>query len=292
MFLKHFQLRSEPFAVAPDPAFFYAGPEHREALASLYYVILQRRGCGLMTAGAGMGKTLVLNCLREQIAAFADVIFLHGPINGIELIDSVADGIGISEAYALERGGYRQLRAIEQVLIHKLRSGRRTVLMIDGAEQLQRDGFEALQTLVALETNKGKLLDVLLAAQPMPVDALSSPKFERLRQSVDVSCRLLPLDEKRTAEYLWHRVTKAGSNRNLFTADAAALLAAATRGIPRKINQLAHQTLAAAWSRDAALVDEDTVWGVLYDLPVPELAEWGRELSTAESKELMVVSHA
>lgn len=289
MFLKHFQLRSEPFAVAPDPAFFYAGPEHREALASLYYVILQRRGCGLMSAGSGMGKTLVLNCLREQIAGVADVISLHGPMNGTELMDSVAGGLGIAAASS---GGYRQLRAIEQILIQKFRGGRRTVLMIDGAEQLPADAIDALQILVALETDKGNLLDVLLAAQPMLGDALSAPKFERLRQSIDVSCRLIPFDEKRTAEYLWHRVMKAGSNRNLFTSEAAALLAGATRGIPRRINQLAHQALAAAWSRDAALVDEDAVWGVLYDLPVPDLAEWGRELSAASSKELMVVSHA
>ncbi|MGD1097935.1 MAG: AAA family ATPase [Bryobacteraceae bacterium] len=292
MFLKHFHLRSEPFAVAPDPAFFYPGPEHREALASLFYVIMQRRGCGLMAAGPGMGKTLVLNCLCEQIASFADVIFLHGPMSGNELIDSLAASLGILEA----SGRYWKLRAIEQVLTRKGRHGRRTVLIIEGVEQLHGVAIEALQTLIALETREGKLLDVLLAAQPILTDTLSSPKFERLRQSIDVSCRLAPFDEMRTAEYLWHRVMKAGSKRSLFTKEAAGLLATATRGIPRLINQFANQTLTAAWSRNVAQVDEDVVWGVLYDLPVSDLpvadlAEWGRGLSASSPKQLMAVSH-
>jgi general secretion pathway protein A len=291
VFLKHFHLRAEPFAVAADPAFFYPGPEHREALASLYYVVLQRRGCGLMAAGSGLGKTVVLNCLREQIANFADVIFLHGPMNGGELIDSMIDALAI-RGVSVDGGRYRQLRAIERVLFQKARTGRRTVLMIDSAELLHAEAIDSLQTLVALETKEGKLLDVLLAAQPALVNLLRAPRFERLRQSIDVSCCLAPLDEKGTEEYLWHRVVKAGSKKTLFTREAAELLAAATRGNPRRINQLAHQALAAAWAHDSSHVDEEIMWGVLYDVPLPDLVEWGHALSAGASQELMVVNHA
>jgi type II secretory pathway predicted ATPase ExeA len=105
----------------------------------------------------------------------------------------------------------------------------------------------------------------------MLMRALALPSLERLRQSIDASCGIAPLDATRTAEYLCHRLTIAGAPQNLFTDQASGLLAEFTRGVPRRINQLGHQTLARAWHRGCDRVDEDTVWEVIYELPVPEL---------------------
>jgi type II secretory pathway predicted ATPase ExeA len=286
VFLEHFQLSADPFGVAPDPAFLFLGPDHREALAALYYVMVQRRGCGLMAAASGMGKTLVLNSLRQRIGNTADGAFLSGPMNGEELLDAALMEFGIS---GTRPGAYWKLRALEHVLTGKASSGRRVVLAIDNADELSDDALVTLQTLCGLETGAAKLLDVLLSGHPSLVRRLSAPGLERLRQSIDVSCVIRPFDEELTAEYLYHRVTRAGANSNLFSDEASALLASATRGVPRRINQLAHQTLALAWSRGEQSVSEDTVWDVLRDLPLPELLASNREL--AGTRQLMAASH-
>ena len=287
MFLEHFHLSSDPFGVAPDPAFLYLGPDHREALAALYYVMVQRRGCGLMAAAAGMGKTLVLNSLRQRIGSSADCAFLAGPMNGEELLDAVLMEFGIS---GTRPGAYWKLRALEHVLREKAKHGRRAVLAIDDADQFSAGALETLQTLCGLETGEAKLLDLLLSGHPSLVRRLSAPGLERLRQSIDVSCRIRPFDEAGTAEYLYHRVSQAGAQRNLFSDEASVLLASATQGVPRRINQLAHQTLALAWSRGEAGVEEDTVWDVICDLPLPELLAENRALEG--TKELAVARHA
>jgi len=268
VFLTHFRLNADPFAVALDPEFFYPGRDHREALAMLYYVVTQRRGCGMMLAETGLGKTLVLRYLRRLIGSGADMIFLTAPLDGPELLDSIGVELGIPPEISAR---HRRLRVIEETLAAKSRKGRQVILAIDDADQLTADAFELLQIVCGFENANGKTMDVLLSGRPALMRALASPVLERLRQTIDASCRIAPLDPKATAEYLSHRLTRAGSTHNLFTDEAAGLVAAVTQGVPRRINQLGHQTLARAWSRGFDRVDEDVVWEVIYELPVPDL---------------------
>lgn len=267
MFLSHFRLNADPFAVALDPAFFYPSPDHREALAALYYVVTQRRGCGMILAETGMGKTLVLRYLRKLLGAAADTIFLSAPLNGAELLDSLAAGLGIPPEIEAR---HRQLRAIEEMLATKSRE-RHVILAVDDADRLSIDALDLLQTLCGFENATGKTVNVLLAGRPSLMRSLAAPSLERLRQTIDAACGIAPFDEAGTAEYLSHRLMRAGANQNLFTDGASGLLAAVTRGVPRRINQLGHQTLARAWSRGCDFVDEEVVWEVLYDMPVPDL---------------------
>lgn len=268
MFLSHFRLNAEPFAVGLDPAFFYPGPDHREALAALYYVVTQRRGCGMILAETGMGKTMVLRYLRKMIGAGADTIFINGPANGAELLDALAAGLGIAEEI---EGRHQRLRAIEGLLAQKSAARRHVILAIDDADRLTVDAFDLLQTVCGFENAGGKTIDVLLAGRPALMRTLAAPGLERLRQSIDACCGISPFDEAGTAEYLCHRLTRAGASHNLFTDEASGLITAVTRGVPRRINQLGHQTLARAWSRGSDCVDEEVVWEVLYEMPVPEL---------------------
>jgi type II secretory pathway predicted ATPase ExeA len=275
VFLTHFRLNADPFAVALDPAYFYASPDHREALATLFYVVTQKRGCGMMLAETGVGKTLVLRYLRKLIGAGADMVFITGPLNAAELLDSIAAELGIAPTVT---GAHRQLRAIEETLAIKSRKGRQAVLAVDDVDQLTPDAFELLQILCGFENAEGKTVELLLSGRPTLMRALAAPSLERLRQSIDASCRIAPLDSAATAEYLYHRLLCAGATHNVFTDEAAGLLAAVTRGIPRRINQLGHQTLARAWSRGSDRVDEDVVWEVIYELPVPDLLACGPPL--------------
>lgn len=267
MFLSHFRLNAEPFAVALDPAFFYPGPDHREALAALYYVVTQRRGCGMILAETGMGKTMVLHYLRKLIGAGAATIFINGPANGDELLDALAAGLGVEEI----EGRHQRLRAMEELLALKSAQRRHVILGIDDAHRLTVEAFDLLQTVCGFENAGGKMIDVLLAGRPSLMRTLAAPGLERLRQSIDASCGISPFDEAGTAEYLCHRLTRAGATHNLFTDEASGLITAVTRGVPRRINQLGHHTLARAWARGSDCVDEEVVWEVLYEMPVPEL---------------------
>jgi len=268
VFLSHFQLKTDPFAVALDPAFFYPGPDHREALSALYYVVTQRRGCGMILAETGMGKTLVLRYLRKLIGAGTDVILLDAPLDAKELLDTLGTKLGISPEVSAR---HRRLQAIEETLAAKARKGRHAILAIDDADRLSGDAFDLLQNVCGFENSNGKTIDVLLAGRPSLMRSLAAPSLERLRQSIDASCGIAPFDAVETAQYLCHRLMGAGASHNLFTDEASGLMAAVTRGVPRRLNQLGHQTLARAWSRGADWVDEDIVWEVLYELPVPDL---------------------
>jgi len=268
MFLKHFKLDQDPFGVAPDPSFFYLGPEHAEALASLYYVFSQRRGCGLVLGEAGLGKTVTLRYLRALIRNQAHVVVLSGPMKGTELLRAVAAGLGIS---GVGSAAYEQRRAIEEVLLARSVRKRRTVLFIDNAEQLSMPALQTLQDICALENSKAKLIDVLMGGNQALLTTLQSPALERLSQRIEVTRRIVPLDGKRTAEYLAHRTQRAGAKQDLFTENAAHLVAAAALGVPRKINALAHASLVCAWSRGADVVNDTIVREVLGSLQVPAL---------------------
>jgi general secretion pathway protein A len=272
MFLKHFQLEVEPFGVAPDPNFFYFGPDHSEALAALYYVFTQHRGCGLVLGEAGLGKTVTLQYLTAHIRSVADPIVLTGPMNGMELLQALTMGFGIS---GLGSATYHHRRALEQILLARTAWHRRTVLCIDNAELLSTDALQTLQDLCGLETTTGNLIDILMTGNRNLLPALQAPALEPLSQRIEVSCRISPLDVHRTAEYLAHRTHKAGAKRDLFTADAANLLAAAACGVPRRINALAHQSLVCAWAHNATNVCEAIVHEVLCSLRTSEVNHIG-----------------
>jgi type II secretory pathway predicted ATPase ExeA len=267
VFLSHFHLHTEPFAVALDPAFFFPGPDHREALATLYYVVREHRGGAVMLGETGVGKTLVVRYLKKLLGAGVSMMVLSGPMESADVLDSLCAELGIRGV----EGRHRQLRAIEEAFAGRIGKGRRTVVAMDDADQLSFDALELVQILCGFETAQGKPFDLVLSGRPVLLRALAAPSLERLRQTLDASCRIAPLDPAGTAAYLEHRMRKAGARGSVFTAEAAELVAAVTRGVPRRINQLGHQVLAEAWSQGAGAVDEEVVWGVLYELPVPEL---------------------
>jgi MSHA biogenesis protein MshM len=129
VFLSHFRLNSDPFAVALDPAFFYPGPDHREALAALYYVVTQRRGCGMLLGETGMGKTLVLRYLRKLLGPAAETVILAAPMDGSELLEAICRAFSV-EGAGLSR--HARLAALEERFTGKRRQDRRAVLARDG----------------------------------------------------------------------------------------------------------------------------------------------------------------
>lgn len=263
MFLSHFRLNSDPFADALDPAFFYPGPDHREAVAELYRV-MQRRGCGMLLGEKGMGKTLILRYLRKLIGPCADTVILSAPMDGTELLEAICRGFGVSPNLS---GWYPRLAALEELFAEKARKDRRAVLIIDDADQLSADALELLQIASAFETAGQKPVDILLAGRPTLVRTLSIRALEHLKLSIEVSCKIAPFDAARTAQYVSHRLMIAGAHHSLFTSRASSLLAEFTRGVPRRINQLGHQTLVRAWSHGFDRVDEDIVREAIDELP-------------------------
>jgi general secretion pathway protein A len=269
MYLEHFCLSEDPFTLAPDPRFLYFAHGHREALASLYYSVIEGRGCAVMAGGVGVGKTALLYHLRAKLDESADVIFLSCPVaDKNELIHTLLEWFQVDADPSSYSRNWRQLEALLQ---SRREQDRGVVLMADEAHEFGADALKSLRVLLNLETPESKLLQIVLAGAPALTARLASPELESVGQRVNVFCQLPPLAEAEVAPYIQHRLAVAGGSRQLFSEAATALIASISGGVPLKINRLCYQALSCAWLQGDRQVKEDAVWQVVQDMPLPEV---------------------
>jgi len=268
MFLQHFGLTEDPFGVTPDPKFLYFGRQHREALSSLYYSVVESRGFAAMIAAPGMGKTTLLHYLRERMkdrAEFALLVCSFDDQN--DLLRAVMTPLG------MEPDGsdyFRNWRRLHSFLLKRQGQDRRVVLLCDEAQSLTDQTLENVRLLSNLETTQAKLLQVILAGQPSLIEKLRSPGLEQLGQRVNVSCRIHPLDEGEVATYIEHRLQVAGRTRRLFSSEAVATIARSSQGIPRNVNTLCYNAMAMALALGRRFIDEEVVQSVVCDLAMAD----------------------
>jgi general secretion pathway protein A len=269
MFLDHFGLSEDPFTLAPDPRFLYLAPGHREALASLYYSVTENRGCAVMAGGVGVGKTALLYYLRTKLEESADVIFLSCPVaDKNELVHTLLECFQVEADPSSYLRNWRQLEVLLQA---RHAEGRAVVLMADDAHESGVAALKSLRVLLNLETPEAKLLQIILAGAPSLAAQLASPELESLGQRVHVFCQLPPLPEDQVTPYIQHRLAVAGADSPIFAESAAALIGSVSGGVPLKINRLCYQAMSCAWLEGTRQVNEDAVWQVLQDLPLPEV---------------------
>jgi general secretion pathway protein A len=265
MYERYFQLRERPFALSPDPDYLYPSKVHQEALSYLRYGIEGHAGFVVITGEIGSGKTTMLQSLLGRLDRNTTVARLvNTMLDPRELLEAIMldfgmDPTGMSKPVLLHRLG--------QFLVHQRQAGRLTLLIIDEAQNLSLPALEEIRMLSNLETEKSKLIQIILIGQPELRDKLASAQLEQLRQRITVSYHLQPLDAEETANYVNHRLRRAAAGTPVvFPRPVTDLIHARSRGVPRIINVISDATLLFAYGVDRRDVDASIVQEALDEL--------------------------
>ena len=259
MYTAHFGLRESPFAITPDPGYIYPSRHHQEALAHLLYGTGEDGGFVQLTGEVGTGKTTLVRALLEQRLEQVDIALCLNPrLTVEELLAVICDEL--SAPYPREHQTLKPLLdALNEHLLRTHAAGRRTVLIIDEAQNLSREVLEQIRLLTNLETAKHKLLRIILVGQPELRRLLARPDLRQLAQRITARHHLAPLDRRETAAYIDHRLRVAGGRADLFAAGARRVAYRYSGGIPRLINVICDRALLGAYSQGARRVTAGTV---------------------------------
>jgi len=265
MYERYFHLRERPFALSPDPEYLYPSKVHQEALSYLRYGIEGHAGFVVITGEIGSGKTTMLQSLLGRLDRNTTVARLvNTMLDPRELLEAIMldfgiDPTGMSKPVLLHRLG--------QFLVQQRQAGRLTLLVIDEAQNLGLPALEEIRMLSNLETEKSKLIQIILIGQPELRDTLALPQLEQLRQRITVSYHLLPLDAEETANYVNHRLRRAAIGPPVeFPRAVTDVIHARSRGVPRIINVIADATLLFAYGVDRRDIDVSIVREALEEL--------------------------
>ncbi len=258
MYHDYFGLNEAPFSIAPNPRYLYMSDRHREALAHLLYGIRSDGGFILLTGEVGTGKTTVCRCLLEQIPDKVDIAFVLNPkLTAVELLATACDDLGIE--YPQGASIKIMVDRLNEFLLGAHQNGRRTVLIIDEAQNLSVDVLEQLRLLTNLETNEVKLLQIILLGQPELVELLAQKELRQLSQRVTARFHLEPLNRNEVHEYIKHRLNVAGARGTFFPKASINRIFKLSGGIPRVINLICDRSLLGAYSTSKSQVSTGIV---------------------------------
>lgn len=254
MYLNYFGLKDNPFSIAPNPDYLYMSPRHREALAHLTFGLKESGGFVMLTGEVGTGKTTVSRKLLQELPESTQVAMILNPtLSAMELLASICDELNLA---------YRQqetsLKHFTDKILGKLtqnhQAGMNTVLIIDEAQHLMPEVLEQLRLLTNLETNREKLLKVVLIGQPELQQLLKRNELRQLAQRITARYHLLPLTAPEVKEYVAHRLQVANGSRQIFSSSTLATVHRISGGIPRVINLLCDRALTLTASKQMLAV--------------------------------------
>ena len=256
IYLQHFGLKREPFSIVPDPGFLYPSNHHRQAVAHLKYGLDREGGFILLTGEVGTGKTTLTRTLLTRLPAHIRVAYvLNSKLEVTDVLASICDelAIDLTDVRGLSFSKIC-IDALNQDLLASHAEGQKTLIVIEEAQNLTPDVLETLRLLSNLETNTQKLLYILLVGQPELLDILALKDLRQLNQRVVSRFHLLPLEKKDLANYVNHRLHRAGGQRPLFNSASISMLFRMTQGVPRLVNLVCQHSLVAAYSLGAKTV--------------------------------------
>jgi general secretion pathway protein A len=254
LYNQYFHFSELPFSIATDPHFIYMSPRHQEGLAHLLYGINFGGGFVALTGEVGTGKTTLCHCLLQAIPEDVDIALILNPkLNAVELLATICDELGI--VYDKNQHSLKSLiDLLNQHLLTGHANGRRTVLLIDEAQNLSMEVLEQIRLLTNLETNKTKLLQIILVGQPELKESLKRQDLRQLNQRITARYHLLPLSLNETRAYIQHRLTVCNGHPDIFKDSAIRKIYKLSSGIPRMINILCDRSLLGAYSSNAHVV--------------------------------------
>ena len=271
MYEKYFGMREQPFGVTPDPRFLYLSAAHREALASLYYGIEANRGFLGLIAKPGMGKTNLLFQLLQQFRGKARTAFVfQTQCTSREFMRFLLLELGCEVTADNDLVTMHEL--FNRALLQEAHAGRRFIVVVDEAQNLEPSVLETIRLLSDFETPQHKLLQIVLSGQPELADKLARPSLRQLRQRVSLLSTLQPLPPEEVARYLNHRLRAAGrQDGSPFTAGAVKMISELSEGIPRNINNIGFNALSMGCALRQKTVDIDVIQQVQADFDLSSL---------------------
>ncbi len=270
MLLDFYGLREQPFGVTPDPTYLYLSRTHDEALAALLEGVKADRGFMALIAEPGMGKTTILYRLMEEVQDSARTVFLfQTQCDSREFFRYLLSELGIKTP---RMGLVSMHKKLNDVLFSEMLAGKRFVIIVDEAQNLEGPVLETIRLLSDFETPHSKLLEIVVAGQPQLAEKLAQPSLSQLRQRIAILRRLEPLSAQETACYIEHRLKVGGySGGLLFAQDALALIAAQSQGIPREINNICFHALSLGEARGCQMISREIVQEVLANITVDSI---------------------
>lgn len=269
-YLSYFGLREMPFGITPDTHFFFAGRASQEALNTLLVAIGNGEGFVKVTGEVGTGKTLLCRKLLASLQPRYVSAYIPNPSFGPKsLLIALADELALPlEPDLADIEPHRLLRAVTRALLDTARQGKRVVLCMDESQSMSLETLEALRLLTNVETEKMKLLQVVLFGQPELDARLASAAVRQLRQRIIFEHRLQGLGRDEVGAYVTHRLVVAGYSGAALVSDSAlSVLHRASRGVPRLVNILLHKAMLLAYGEGARAVRASHVRAAIADTP-------------------------
>lgn len=244
-YLEFFNLSEDPFGITPDSSYFYPSKVHNDILASLDYAVQQKEGFSLIIGEPGTGKTTILKILIEQWKEKAEIALVMTPrLSPEDLLQAILDDLNI---HLQTTNKNEMIKVFRDFLIARSLAGKRVIIVIDEAQNLSNDSLEELRLLSNLETEKEKLLQIILVGQPEIQRRLSSDGLRQLDQRITIRATLRPLTQVETSDYITFRLIKAGKGSAILDENAQKLIYKKSGGVPRLINLIASRSLMVAF---------------------------------------------
>ena len=265
MYKKFYGFKTNPFNLTPDSGFFYASPKHEEALSRLLVAIDEKNGFAVITGAVGSGKTTVSRVLLKKLDSTTKVaLVLNTHLGKKELLTTILEDLSIEYRSTSKT---HLISALNKYLIEQASKDNKVVLIIDEAQNLTPSVLEEVRMISNLETEKEKLIQIILIGQPELRKKLSSPRLEQFSQRIVMYYHLEPLSFDETQTYIEHRIKKAGySHEDLFTNETIRLIYEYSSGVPRLINLACHYAFIGGFLNDQKQISVKVVQEAIDEL--------------------------
>lgn len=266
MYMQFYGFDKMPFNNTPDTRFFFHSEQHQEALSSLLYAVNERKGFMLLTGEIGAGKTTVCRAFLNRLDPSTKVaVITNTRLTERQLLQSICEEFGLWIPGNV--GKVTLFNELNTFLVDQYRQGANTVLIVDEAQNLRPEVLEEIRLISNLETERDKLIQIVLMGQPELREIVELPELKQLKQRIVLRYHLYPLSEKETQAYIFHRLKVAGATGNLkFSRSALAAIHQYSGGIPRVVNIICDNALLLGFVQETRKISESLVQEVIRDL--------------------------
>jgi len=278
MYLEHFGLKDFPFRLTPDTDYLYMSPSHSRAISYMEYAVFNQEGFVVITGEIGSGKTTLIQKLLSDMDENINVAkIFQTQLDEVEFLQSVLVEFGLNPFSAKK---VELLNMLNQYLVDSYMNNKRVVLVVDDAQNLTKRVLEEICMLSGVETQKEKILHVIMVGQPELNKTLEAPDMEQLMQRISLRYHMRALTESEAKKYVSYRLTVAGAKSELFEVDVFDLVYKYTGGIPRLINTLCDTALTCAYADGDAAVSEAVMKTAIDELQWQEYSDYKAQFAS------------